>query len=75
MPRLRLTFREFIDIILMHGFVLVRQKGSHRQFRKQSGEDVWLVTVAGHSDSEIIKSGTLASMMRQSGLDRSVFIK
>jgi predicted RNA binding protein YcfA (HicA-like mRNA interferase family) len=75
MPRLRLTFRELIEILLAHGFVLERQKGSHRQYRRQAGADVWLVTVAAHNDGDIIKPGTLASMMRQSGLPRSAFKK
>ena len=75
MPRLRLTFKEFIEIILAHEFILERQKGSHRHFRKQVDGQVWLVTVAGHSDGDIIKPGTLASMMRQSGLNKSKFKK
>ena len=75
MPRLKLTFRELIEILLSHGFELERQKGSHRQYRRRLGDEVWLVTVANHNDGDIIKPGTLASMIRQSGLPKADFKK
>lgn len=59
--------RAFIRLLERHDFVLIRQKGSHRQYRK-SGHP-YVVTVAGKLSDEIDR-GTLASMLRQAGLTR-----
>ena len=75
MSRLRLTFREFTNIIESHGFVLERQEGSHKHYRCGEGPVVRLVTVAGHRGIDVIKPGTLTSMIRQSGLSKAAFRK
>jgi predicted RNA binding protein YcfA (HicA-like mRNA interferase family) len=72
-PRLKCTFRRFIEIIEAHGFVLQRQEGSHRRYRGEHGGQVWLVTVAFHAIGDEIKPETLASMIRQSGLPKKLF--
>ncbi len=53
-----------------HGYVEVRQKGSHRIMQLRIDEATRTVPVPMHKD---LKPGTLASIIRQSGLDRSLF--
>ena len=72
MPRLKCTFREFIEILERHKFWLERQDGSHRQYKDASGNRV---TVAAHNMNDEIKPGTLESMIRQSGLPKKLFRK
>ena len=74
MPRLKCTFRQFIDIIEMHGFVEHRHGAtSHRRFRGAVGGRVRLVTVAYHGINDDILPKTLDSMIRQSGLPKVLF--
>ncbi len=74
MPRLILTFGQFIDIITAHGFVLHRHGAtSHRRYRAEIDGKVYFVDVAGHRASDTILPKTLASMIRQSGLPKRVF--
>jgi predicted RNA binding protein YcfA (HicA-like mRNA interferase family) len=68
------TFKEFISILEANGFKLDRQKGSHRQYERVVGNTTRVVTVAG-SGNEEIDTGTLKSMIRQSGLPASLFRK
>lgn len=67
-----MTFRRFIQIIVRNGFSLDRQRGSHRVYKGAVRGKVRLV-VAFHRESDEIKPGTLASMIRQSGLDKKLF--
>ncbi len=53
-----------------HGFVAVRQKGSHRIMQKAVGSGTITVPVPLHRE---LRPGTLASIIRQSQLDRSLF--
>ena len=64
--------REVIAVLESNGFVLDRQKGSHRQFKDVVGERRLPVTVPG-KDSEEVPKGTLGSIRRQSGLSRAFF--
>lgn len=74
MPRLNCTYARVIEILIAHGFVLHRHDGtSHRIYRGTVGGSVRLVTVAGHSDGDDVPRGTLSSMIRQSGLSKSLF--
>jgi predicted RNA binding protein YcfA (HicA-like mRNA interferase family) len=76
LPRIKCTFAEFIDIICANGFTLERTKGtSHRQYRGVVNGVVCKVTVACHRLTDEIKPGTLQSMIRQSGLPKSLFRK
>lgn len=69
-----MKFSRFIDIIRAHGFDLHRQgSGSHVIYRGVVNGDVKLVTIAAHRLSDDIKPGTLAAMIRQSGLPKGVF--
>lgn len=60
--------REVIKFIEDDGWALVRQRGSHRQFKHLSKPG--RVTVPGNLGDEV-KPGTLASVLRQAGLRRS----
>jgi predicted RNA binding protein YcfA (HicA-like mRNA interferase family) len=53
-----------------HGFVKVRQRGSHIVMQKRADETTVTVPVPDHAE---IKIGTLLSIARQSGLPRAVF--
>jgi predicted RNA binding protein YcfA (HicA-like mRNA interferase family) len=71
--RRAVKFREFIAIIEPHGFVLDRQRGSHRVYKGNVGGQTRMIVVAAHGEGGDIRPGTLASMIRQSGLPRDVF--
>lgn len=74
MPRLVCTYRRFIEIIEAHGFVLLRHDGgSHRRYRGMVGGRAQLVDVTPHNVNDEIKTGTLKSMIRQSGLNQRLF--
>lgn len=76
MPRLNCTFREFIAIILRHGFALGRHEGtSHRIYRGVVDGEPRIVVVAAHNLHDEIKPGTLDAMIRQSGLPKKLFRK
>ena len=53
-----------------HGFAEVRQKGSHMIMQKKDGRMTITVPVPDHAE---LKLGTLAGIIRQSGLPRSLF--
>lgn len=53
-----------------HGFLEVRRRGSHVVIQKRLGDSTVTVPVPDHKE---IRIGTLASIIRQSGLPRSEF--
>ena len=57
--------RDVIGLIERHGWKLVRQRGSHRQFKHpfRSG----LVTIAGSANDDLA-TGTLKSVLKQAGI-------
>ena len=57
--------REVLRILMDDGWILVRQRGSHRQFKHTSKRG--LVTVAGKLSNELAP-GTLNSILKQAGL-------
>ena len=57
---------EVIKIIEDDGWFLVRQKGSHRQYKHRIKKG--LVTVASHKMSDDIAKGTLNSILKQAQL-------
>jgi len=60
-------------ILEAHGFVVVRQNGtSHRVYRREAAGKVSMTVVAGHP-SDDVAIGTLQSIIRQSGLPKSLF--
>lgn len=58
--------KEIIRLIEKDGWFLVRQKGSHMQFKHPT--KVGLVTVAAHSLSDDLAKGTENSILKQAGL-------
>ena len=68
-----MKFRNFIRILLDHGFGLDRQSGSHRVYKGVVGGKTRIVVVAGHRESDDIRPGVLDSMIRQSGLNKKLF--
>ncbi|MFA5971703.1 MAG: type II toxin-antitoxin system HicA family toxin [Lentimicrobiaceae bacterium] len=57
---------EIIKIIENDGWFLVRQKGSHRQYKHKIKKG--LVTIASHKLSDDIAIGTLNSIFKQAEL-------
>ena len=73
MPELRnLSGRNVCEILSRHGFVKVRQRGSHIVMQKKEEGTTITVPVPDH---DVILIGTLMSIIRQSGLVRSDFIE
>ncbi len=71
MPPLRVLSGQQVKAILLdNGFVLVSQRGSHMKLRR---EVEGLTHTAIVPDHRQVKIGTLSSIIRQSGLDRSLF--
>ncbi len=69
-----MKFRDFLRVIEDNGFVFHRQgAGSHAIYRAIVDGEVRLVTLAIHRPSDEIKPGTLAAMIRQTGLPKSKF--
>lgn len=74
MPRLSCTYQQVIDILTSYGFQLHRQGAtSHRIYRGEHSRKVWMVTVTFHRASDDVPTGTLKSMIRQSGLNQKLF--
>jgi len=59
--------QELLARLQADGWLQVRQKGSHRQFRHPSKPGT--VTVAGKASVEV-PPGTLASIVKQAGLKK-----
>jgi predicted RNA binding protein YcfA (HicA-like mRNA interferase family) len=72
-PRLKCTFRDFIEVLEIAHFDLVRTEASHRRYAGTVGKEKRNVTVAFHNINDEIKPDTLASMIRQSGLPKRLF--
>jgi len=65
-----LSGRDVCKILEAEGFSAVRQRGSHVVMQKRTGETTTTVPVPDHSE---LKTGTLSSIIRQSGLARTLF--
>ena len=71
MARLRvLCGREACDILAANGFVEVRRRGSHIAMQKTDADGTITVPVPDH---RALRTGTLRSIIRQSGLPRPEF--
>lgn len=68
-----MKYRDVERLLLDNGFELIRQQGSHRQFLGIVDGKKRLVSLAYHSRIEDIRRGTLASIVRQSGLPKRLF--
>jgi len=61
---------EVCKILEKYGFVKIRQKGSHIVMQKKITSSSITIPVPNHKE---LKIGTLRSIIRQSGLPKSVF--
>jgi predicted RNA binding protein YcfA (HicA-like mRNA interferase family) len=65
-----LSAKVVCQILSEHGFEKVRQRGSHIIMQKKIDDSTITVPVPNYTE---IKIGTLQSIIRQSGLPRSLF--
>lgn len=71
MGKLRtLSGREVCAILEQHGFAQVRQRGSHIIMQRATDDGTTTVPVPDHKE---VKTGTLRSIIRQSGVSRAEF--
>ena len=71
MGKLRVfSAKQVCQILIEHGFLQVRQRGSHIIIQKKIDNSTITIPVPNYSE---IKIGTLQSIIRQSGLPRSLF--
>lgn len=71
MGKLRvLSGQEVCAILVQHGFIAIRQRGSHIIMQKRIADSTITVPVPNHSE---IRIGTLQSIIRQSGIAKSEF--
>jgi predicted RNA binding protein YcfA (HicA-like mRNA interferase family) len=76
LPRLKCTYREFVEIIEAQGFEPYRHGAtSHRRCKGMVAGELRFVDVTPHNWNDDIPSGTLQSMIRQSGLSKRLFRK
>ncbi len=62
--------RDVCRILEGHGFVEVRRRGSHVVMQRRTETGTVTVPVPDHAD---LKTGTLLSIIRQSGVARAMF--
>ena len=73
MPKLPiLSGKDICAILAQHGFIEVRRRGSHLVMQKKKENGTITVPIPDHKEVLI---GTLLSIIRQSGLNRSDFEK
>jgi len=65
-----LSGREVRGILEQHGFVLVRQRGSHMIMQLRLPGTTGTVPISDHKE---VRTGTLMSIIRQSKLPRELF--
>lgn len=65
-----LSAQEVCQILEQHGFVLMRQRGSHIIMQRLTESTTITVVVPNYRE---IRIGTLQSIIRQSGLPRYLF--
>jgi predicted RNA binding protein YcfA (HicA-like mRNA interferase family) len=65
-----LSGKQVCAILARHGFLEVRQRGSHIVMQKRLSDTTLTVPVPNHAE---LRMGTLQSIIRQSGLPRNEF--
>jgi len=71
LPKLAvLSGKELCAILMLHGFLKVRQRGSHIVMQLKTEAATITVPVPDHAE---IRIGTLLSIIRQSGVPRAEF--
>lgn len=62
----QISGKELIKIFLKFGFTVVRQRGSHVQLEKTTGNEIIRITIPMHSQ---LKRGTLSHIIKASKID------
>ena len=71
MAKLRvLSGKDVCEILAGNGFIEVRRRGSHIVMQKKESDSTVTVPVPDHKE---LRRGTLRSIIRQSGVQRSSF--
>jgi len=71
LPKLRvLSGIEVCRILIQHGYLEIRQRGSHIIMQKKTKDSTITIPVPNHKE---IRAGTLLSIIRQSRLNRTIF--
>ena len=71
MGKLRiLSGKEVCNILKKHGFMEIRMRGSHIAMQREEKDSTVTVPVPDHKE---IRTGTLLSILSQSGVARSEF--
>ena len=65
-----ITAKKLIKILLAHGFILTRQKGSHAIYRNDDGV---VVPVPMHGKNKPIHIGTFMAIIKQSKISKDEF--
>lgn len=66
-----LSGKQVCTLLSVHGFIEVRRRGSHIVMQRIIDGATVTVPVPDHPE---LKVGTLSSIIRQSGLDKSIFM-
>ncbi|MBI3051672.1 type II toxin-antitoxin system HicA family toxin [Candidatus Woesearchaeota archaeon] len=61
----QISGKDLIRILRRHGFVVVRQKGSHVRLEKNTSDGTIKLTVPDHG---VLKKGTLHQIIKAAGL-------
>lgn len=73
MPKLGVfSGAEVCNVLEAEGFRIVRQRGSHIVMQRQTPETTTTVPVPNH---RTVRTGTLLSIIRQSGVPREKFLR
>ncbi|HMD07427.1 MAG TPA: type II toxin-antitoxin system HicA family toxin [Candidatus Acidoferrum sp.] len=73
MPKLpSVSGERVIKALKPAGFVQLRQKGSHVSLEKRVSDQTWRTVVSTHSE---VAKGTLADILKQSGLTLAEFLE
>ena len=61
----QISGRELIKNLCRHGFVIIRQRGSHIRLEKNTPEGTIKITVP---DNKVLKKGTLHHILKTAGM-------
>lgn len=67
------TFRDVQSFLVEHGFILHHIRGSHHYFKGFKGGKFYMTSVQHHG-SKAIPDGTLAAIIRQSGIPKDEWL-
>ena len=68
------NYKQVKNILMENNFVLINTRGSHHYFSGNVGGIPRTVTVPFHGNSSI-KTGTVKSIIIQSGLEKEIFLR